>query len=137
MDNASSYLPSTPSADPASTPAPLSEPPTAFPAELVGTWTSSSGGAELVYEFARDGSYKYVGVLLQERPSGTFSFTVAERGAASAEDSDLTLRPSKATESLKDPDSPSSDYTDRPSSLAPKSLRWSLDAAGTVLRARR
>ena len=110
---------------PGSTPATQKPAAPAFPTELVGRWISSSGGADIVYEFDADGSYRYAGVLLQKRPSGMFSFTVGEAGVALAVDDGLLLRPRKATKSLHDPDSPSSSYTNRPASLAPKRLAWS------------
>jgi hypothetical protein len=100
---------------------------------LVGGWISSSGGAEIIYRFTAEGSYKHVGVLLQRRPTGMFSFTVADSGAAAVDGDVLVLVPRQATKSMQDPDSPSSNYTDRPSSLAPQRFRWSLDAAATVL----
>jgi hypothetical protein len=122
----------TPTADGSSDMTPAPEPNT-FPEELAGGWISSSGGAEIVYRFTADGSYKHVGVLLQRRPSGMFSFTVADSGTAAADGDVLVLSPRLATKSLKDPDSPSSSYTDRPSSLTPQRFRWSLDATSAVL----
>ena len=110
-----------------------SERPAGFPEALVGTWISASGAAEIVYEFDADGSYRYVGVLMQARPSGTFSFTIAETGAASVAGAQLTLVPRSSTESLSDPDSPSASYKDRPRELEPDHLTWSLDAGRAVL----
>jgi len=110
-----------------------SERPAAFPEVLVGTWISSSGGAEIIYQFGADGSYKYAGVLMQSRPSGTFSFTIAETGGASVDGARLVLVPRVSTESLSDPDSPSASYKDRPRALEPEQLTWSLGAGRAVL----
>ena len=110
-----------------------SERPEVFPEALVGTWISSSGTAEIVYQFGGDGTYKYVGVLMQSRPSGTFSFTIAETGAASVEGAQLVLVPRISTETLSDPDSPSASYKDRPRALEPEQLTWSLDTGRAVL----
>jgi len=129
-DGASEPAPST---SPASSPNEPSDQAEAFPEALIGTWISSSGGAEIVYQFAADGSYKYAGVLLQRRPSGMFSFTVAEAGTASVDGNHLLVQPRMATTSMQDPDSPSSSYTDRPASVDPKRLTWTLNAAHTVL----
>lgn len=114
-------------------PTATSERPAAFPEALVGTWISSDGDAEILYQFAADGSYKYAGVLMQQRPSGTFSFTIGEAGTASAEGTQLVLVPRISTESLSDPDSPSASYKDRPRALEAEQLTWSLDRAKAVL----
>ncbi|HET8641137.1 MAG TPA: hypothetical protein VFM37_04320 [Pseudonocardiaceae bacterium] len=119
------------STEPAPTTTP--EPPPAFPEALVGTWISSAGTAEIVYQFAADGSYKYAGVLMQQRPSGTFSFTIGETGTASVDGTQLVLVPRISTESLSDPDSPSASYKDRPRALETEQLTWSLDRAQAVL----
>lgn len=114
-------------------PTATSERPAAFPEALVGTWISSSGAAEIVYQFAADGAYKYAGVLMQQRPSGTFSFTIGETGTASADGTQLVLVPRISTESLSDPDSPSASYKDRPRALETEQLTWSLDRGQAVL----
>jgi hypothetical protein len=128
-----SALEPVPSTSPSSSPNAPPDHAEAFPQALIGTWISSSGGAEIIYQFAADGSYKYAGVLLQRRPSGMFSFTVAEAGTASVDDVYLLLQPRTVTKSMQDPDSPSSSYADRPASIDPKRLTWTLNAARTVL----
>lgn len=48
-----------------------------MPAELVGTWVSTdSASAEMIYRFFSDGRYHHAAVLLQQRPSGLFSYEI-------------------------------------------------------------
>ena len=130
MGSMSTEVPPSGDGSPAKTSPPHQE---KLPEELVGGWIASSGGAEIIYRFASDGTYKHVGVLLQRRPSGMASFTVADSGTAAVDGDSLVLRPRRATKSLHDPDSPGSSYDERPSSLAPQHYTWRLDAAERVL----
>jgi hypothetical protein len=105
----------------------------ALPDELVADWRSSSSGTQILYRFVADGTYLHIGVLQQARPSGTFTFTAEDSETAAAEGDILALQRRTPVKSLQDPDSPSSSYTNRPSSLEPQQYRWSISADGTVL----
>jgi hypothetical protein len=76
--------------------------------------------------FDPDGTFAKVGVLLQQRPSGMFSFTVELAGTVTASDDRLVLTPTEGTHTLQDPDSPSSNYS-RPAPLVAESFMWDLD----------
>jgi hypothetical protein len=53
----------------------------AVPAALVGTWQSlDQGSAEDLIEIHADGSYLRAMVLMQQRPSGMFSYSIGTRG---------------------------------------------------------
>jgi hypothetical protein len=125
----------TPTASPtiaptAATPASTKEP-ALLPEGLVGTWVSTEqGDAELVYQFAADGTYKHAGVLLQQRQSGIFKFTVGEAGTVRVQGNTMTMRPRTATVTLEDPDSPSSNYQ-RPGSRAAKQFTWRFNGTGS------
>jgi hypothetical protein len=98
--------------------------PDAVPAKLVGSWVSTGGGnAEMIYEFDADGVYRYAGVILQQRPSGVFSFEIGATGRASFTGSRLTLRPERGTQTLKDPDAADGGWQ-RPISTEQQVLRW-------------
>ncbi|MEU4513625.1 hypothetical protein AB0G05_29350 [Nonomuraea wenchangensis] len=105
-----------------------SEPETTFPSPLVGLWESTGqGNALLVYKFDEDGTYRHAGVLNQQRPSGVFSFEIAVKGQAEADGETLVLRPAEGTKTLRDPDSPSGSYRDRPmDDLSPERYSWRL-----------
>lgn len=63
-----------------------------LPGELAGEWVNVlRGNAEIVYRFRTDGTYDRASVLVQERPSGTFSFTTTARGNAKISGNVLTL----------------------------------------------
>lgn len=83
-------------------------------ADLVGTWistgTSEYGTAEIVYRFQSGGTYKHAAVLMQQRPEGVFSFTVAAKGTVTIKGDILTLRPTWGSKTLKDPEDPSRNY---------------------------
>lgn len=104
-----------------------------LPSALVGTWDSAEGAAEIIYVFKADGTYKHAGVLLQERPSGFFSFKIGARGTVTVSGRSLVLHPRSGTESLHDPDHASSDYR-RPISTAPERYRWSIAGYGRSAR---
>ncbi|WP_162795169.1 hypothetical protein [Nonomuraea lactucae] len=125
--------PTVSTASPSPTPTPTTR--TSGIARLVGTWvatgTSDFGTAELVYRFAADGTYKHASVVMQPRPAGVFSFTVAAKGRATVRGDTLTLRPTWGTRTLKDPEDPSRDYARPLSSLAPE--RYRMQWSGTAL----
>jgi hypothetical protein len=107
-----------------------SQPP--LPEELVGRWVSTgSGGAEIIYEFAADGAYKYAGVLLQQRDTGMFSFIRSAVGTVSVDGDVLTLRPDHGTEKLQDPDVPSAS-TEHPIETTEETLAWRIDGGGRL-----
>jgi hypothetical protein len=106
-----------------------------LPSALVGTWDSAEGAAEIIYVFKADGTYKHAGVLLQERPSGLFSFKIGARGTVTVRGRSLVLHPRSGTESLHDPDDESSDYR-RPIRTAPERFRWSISGYGRSARLR-
>jgi hypothetical protein len=100
--------------------------PSAIPSRLVGTWSTNGGDAELVYRFSADGTYRFVGVILQREANGNFEFTTQEIGTATVDGSTMTLQPERGTITRKNPDSPSENY-ERPVSTKPKRLDWSID----------
>lgn len=118
-----------PDPGPGPEPEPDPEPPASLPAELVGTWIAAEGGAELVYEFAADGSYKHASVLLQQREAGMFSFTISARGTVEVDGSTLVVTPESGTQEIKDPDAPGSD-SEKPIDTSPQHYDWALDASG-------
>jgi hypothetical protein len=120
-----------PEPEPAPEPQPEPDPAAILPAELVGTWIAAEGGAELVYVFAADGSYKHAGVLLQEREAGTFSFTISARGTVEADGSTLVITPESGTQEIKDPDAPGSD-SEKPIDTSPQRYEWALDDSGSA-----
>jgi hypothetical protein len=94
------------------------------PRELVGTWvTFDSGNAKQMYVFAADGSYSFAGLLQQQRSSGMFTFSVSAEGTVTVSRTGLVLRPVRGVKSLRDPDSPSSNF-DRPISTEPERQEW-------------
>jgi hypothetical protein len=110
----------------------LSQPSTGVPAELVGTWVSTdSGNAEMVYRFLSDGRYRHAGVLLQQRPSGQFSYEIAATGTMQVVGSRLVLQPTSGTQTLKDPDSPTGGWQ-RPIKNDPEPYTWQLSSANVL-----
>ncbi len=106
----------------------------AVPAALVGTWQSvDQGSAEDLIEVHADGSYLRAMVLMQQRPSGMFSFTIATRGNVEVNGTTLRVVPTEGTESLTDPDSPSGSYTDQPTDLEPQEYQWSVSGSSLFL----
>jgi hypothetical protein len=98
----------------------------AVPAELVGTWDSvDQGSAEDLIEIHTDGSYLRAMVLMQQRPSGMFSYTIGTKGNVEVQGTTLRLVPTEGTESMTDPDSPGDSYTDQPTDLTPEVYQWS------------
>ena len=87
----------------------------ALPRGLAGTWTClDQGSAEAMYEIHEDGTYRRARVLMQSRSSGTFTFSIGDAGTVRVKGTTLTVAPSRGAKSLSDPDSPSSNYRDRP-----------------------
>ena len=106
----------------------------AVPAALVGTWQSlDQGSAEDLIEVHADGSYLRAMVLMQQRPSGRFSYSIGTKGNVEVQGTTLRLVPTEGTESLTDPDSPRDSYTDRPTDLAPQVYRWSAPGGSLFL----
>src|SRR3954467_9515962 len=70
--------PATPSRSTSATPAVRPKPATSsLPAKLVGRWQSvDQGSAEDLIELHADGSYLRAMLLMQQRPSGVFSFSI-------------------------------------------------------------
>jgi hypothetical protein len=125
----------TPTTSPAPTPTPAAptstNEPALLPEGLAGTWVSTDqGNAELVYQFAENGTYKHAGVLLQQRQSGIFKFTVGEAGTVRVQGRTMTMRPRTSTVTLEDPDSPSSNYQ-RPGSKEAKQFTWRFNGTGS------
>jgi hypothetical protein len=97
------------------------------PEELVGMWTAGDdAAAELMYAFGADGTYHHIGVLLQEREGGTFSFTVEERGALSVDGDSMVLQPETGSREVRNPDVPGGD-SERPVDKTPRRYSWALD----------
>ena len=107
----------------------------AFPRELVGTWQSvDQGSAEDLIEIHADGSYVRAMLLMQQRPSGVFSFSIGTTGQVLVAGSTLRLAPTSGTESMSDPDAPSASYTDRSlEDLTPDVFQWSLNGGSLWL----
>jgi len=107
--------------------------PSASADRLVGMWgTDDPGAGEIVYRFDGDGTYAYVGILLQARPTGTFRFQQQASGAYSVEGDQLHLQPTDGRMIRHDPDDPLGDY-ERPISLTAESYTWTLDQRGLTL----
>ena len=108
---------------------------TARPTELVGTWQSvDQGSAEDLIEIHSDGSFLRAMLLMQQRPSGVFSFSIGTRGQVVVEGSTLRFAPTSGTESMSDPDAPSDSYTDRPlEDLTPDVYQWSVSGGSLWL----
>jgi hypothetical protein len=106
-------------------PAPSAAPDAAVPSELLGLWTSlDQGAAETVYRFERGGTYDQASVLMQERATGTFSYTIGMTGLISLDGNQLTLTPTGGTQSRRDPDDPAGDF-DRPvTDLTAEQFTW-------------
>ena len=106
-----------------------------FPTELVGTWQSvDQGSAEDLIEIHSDGSFLRAMLLMQQRPSGVFSFSIGTRGQVVVEGSTLRFAPTSGTESMSDPDAPSDSYTDRPlEDLTPDVYQWSVSGGSLWL----
>jgi len=94
----------------------------------VGTWQSvDQGSAEDLIEIHADGSFLRAMLLMQQRPSGVFSFSIGTSGQVVVEGSTLRLVPTSGTESMSDPDAPSDSYSDRPlDDLTPTGYQWSV-----------
>ena len=106
----------------------------AVPAALVGTWQSvDQGSAEDLIEIHADGSYLRAMVLMQQRPSGMFSYTIGTKGNVEVDGTTLRVVPTEGTESLTDPDSPSDSYTDQPTDLEPEEYQWSVSGSSLFL----
>lgn len=115
-------------------PTPTPSPTTLLPQELVGQWTSvGQGNAETTYRFHNDGTYQRVSVLLQQRSSGQFSFTVTAEGLASVSKNRLTLTPFKGIQTMDDPDAPSSNFNKPLTDLSPTEFEWSFQDGQLIL----
>lgn len=129
--------PSTPAAQspPASPPPPrIPEAAPPLPQEFEGLWTSvGQGSAETIYRFRRDGSYDKVSILLQQRPSGKFSFTITASGSAAVSGNLLTFTPAEGTQTMEDPDSPSSNFDKPLEDLTPEKYLWQFQNGQLIL----
>ncbi|WP_158691121.1 hypothetical protein [Streptomyces sp. 351MFTsu5.1] len=101
------------------------------PTEMVGAWESAQPGSNttLAYRFTADGRYAHAGVLTYPVSPVANEYYLLKRtstGAVEVDGRTLTLRPSSATTTRKDPAHPGDDYTERPASLAPRRFVWSL-----------
>ena len=101
----------------------------------MGTWQSvDQGSAEDLIEIHPDGSYLRAMLLMQQRPSGVFSFSTGTTGQVVVQGATLQLAPSSGTESMSDPDAPSASYTDRAlEDLTPDVFQWSVDGGSLWL----
>jgi hypothetical protein len=102
-----------------------------MPEILVGAWESAQPGSNttLAYRFTGDGRYAYAGVLTYPRSEQKDDFYLLKTTAVGTADVDarqLTLRPSSASTTRKDPRFPGDDYTDRPEPLTPKHFTWAV-----------
>lgn len=116
-------------------PTEVPDPAVALSPQLVGTWQSvDQGSAEDLIEVHADGSYLRAEVLLQQRPSGVFIFSIGTKGQVVVEGSTLRLVPTSGTASMSDPDAPSDSYTDRPlEDLTADVYQWSLSGGSLWL----
>lgn len=105
------------------------------PVELVGTWQSvDQGAAEDLIEIHADGTYLRAMLLMQQRPSGVFSFSIGTTGHVMVEGSTLRVVPASGTESMSDPDAPGANYNDRPlKDLTPAEYQWSMSDGSLLL----
>lgn len=105
-----------------------------LPREFEGLWTSvGQGSAETIYRFRTDGSYDKVSILLQQRPSGIFSFTVTASGNATLDGDQLILTPFGGTQAMEDPDSPSSNFNKPLTDLTPDQFGWAFQEGHLML----
>lgn len=110
------------------------EPAPVLPREFEGLWTSvGQGSAETVYRFRSDGSFDRVSILLQERPSGKFSFVITASGSAVVSGNHLTLTPAEGTQAMEDPDSPSSNFNKPLADLTPDEYLWRFQDGQLIL----
>lgn len=106
----------------------------ALPQEFEGLWTTvGQGSAETVYRFRSDGSYDRVSTLLQDRPSGRFSFVITASGFAVISGNNLTLTPTEGTQVMEDPDSPSSQFNKPLGDLTPDVYLWRFQDGQLIL----
>jgi hypothetical protein len=104
-----------------------------LPAELVGAWSSSGEDTEIAYRFLADGRFRSIEILSQPRPGGVFEFRRQQDGTASTSGDRLRLRPARSVTSRTDPDDPSGNYADRPSSTDEREYAWHIDGTTLVL----
>jgi len=106
----------------------------AVPAELVGTWQSvDQGSAEDLIEIHADGTYLRAMLLMQQRPSGVFSYSIGTKGNVDVQGTSLRIVPTEGTESMTDPDAPSDSYTEKPTDLTPEVYEWSVSGGSLFL----
>ncbi|EMY35858.1 hypothetical protein D477_002201 [Arthrobacter crystallopoietes BAB-32] len=72
-------------------------------------------------------------VLLQQRPSGLFSFTISASGYATISGGMLVLTPIEGTQTMEDPDSPSSNFDKPLEDLTPEEYAWSFQSGQLIL----
>lgn len=118
---------------PASTVTPTAPDHVASP--LIGAWESSRPGENttLAYRFTEDDRYLYAAVLTQPRPGGVYELTHKASGEFQHDGERITLYPSKATTTRKDPEHPDEDYRDRPEPLTPRTYVWNVNGETLTL----
>ena len=104
-------------------PAALREP---FPPELVGFWENTTSTSGSSYEFFADGTYLHSMMLVQQRPTGPYTFESFEEGLVDVQPGVLHLRPVRATATQKEASRPETEYTDRRIEIVDKTLHWRL-----------
>ncbi|WP_128376354.1 hypothetical protein [Streptomyces cavernae] len=97
--------------------------------DLVGAWESAQQGSNttLAYRFTAEGKYKYVGLISYPMgEKGIYELTHLAEGTFRALGSDLTLRPSSASVTRKNPENPAGDHVNRPVPLETQRYRWKI-----------
>jgi hypothetical protein len=103
-----------------------------LPSGLAGTWESvAQGDAEDLIVFLPNGRFKRAQILMQQRRSGVYEYSIATTGTIRVTAAELVLTPESGTQKSKDPDSASGNW-ERPADLSPSRFHWVL--AGDELR---
>jgi TIR domain len=98
-----------------------------MPPELVGFWSHATPESGSSYEFFRDGTYLYAGVLRQNRPGGSYSFEIFDEGIVDAEpDGVMRLQPLRVSATQEDNGRPETSYSRSPRELIDKTMSWRL-----------
>lgn len=102
------------------------------PDELLGLWASTgTGDAELQYEFFRNRTYRFVGLMQQAVPNGVFEFSTTHEGHLAVDGDSITLDAFRAAASRSHPGSPHENYTDQDRRPESVTLTWRLQARGS------
>jgi hypothetical protein len=122
----------TPSPSPSPTPTPTPTP--VGTDDLRGLWgAGEDGGAEILYEFDRDGTFTRISLLQERRDDGTFKFQDIVEGTFRLDDGELTLRPTAGTQTVDDPRSGDGPVSTRKTNLAREVHSVEMHEGGTVL----